>query len=267
MLGFCIQPLPKHDKSTAECFWKHHPACFSHAIHFQAASTEGDLAGFCWMPLLAQHISTAAQDKVTEWQDWICPIASIYRKGRQNQNAAAAYWHERGTEGVNWPAAVPPGLRESWAVHSASLVLTDGCCPTDRSWLCVPRMVWLLHAWSVLFLVFFLGRVYLPGRQISSYVHSFLEEGIQVTFLLYCKHFWFGFFSMILREALFIERRGEQSGWGSQCFMNCVMAREQWTSYWEQNRVTQSINNEVTWRCSWFYQVNGDPWLSMMDTH
>lgn len=215
MLGFCIQPLPKHDKSTAECFWKHHPACFSHAIHFQAASTEGDLAGFCWMPLLAQHISTAAQDKVTEWQDWICPIASIYRKGRQNQNAAAAYWHERGTEGVNWPAAVPPGLRESWAVHSASLVLTDGCCPTDRSWLCVPQMVWLLHAWSVLFLVFFLGRVYLPGRQISSYILSFLEEGIQVTFLLYCKHFCFGFFSMILREALFIERRGEQSGWGS----------------------------------------------------
>lgn len=50
--------------------------------------------------------------------------------------------------------------------------------------------------------------MYLPGRQISSEVLSFLNRGIQVTFLLYCKHL--GFFSMILREAPFIERRGEQ---------------------------------------------------------
>lgn len=49
--------------------------------------------------------------------------------------------------------------------------------------------------------------------------------------------------------------------------MNCMTAREQWTGYWEQNCVTQSINNEITQSCSWFYQINSDPWLPVLGTH
>lgn len=45
------------------------------------------------MPLLAKHVSTAAQDKVTEGQDWICLIVLYIERADKNgpsyANAAA----------------------------------------------------------------------------------------------------------------------------------------------------------------------------------
>lgn len=116
-LCFCIQLPPKHNKSSAECFWKRH--CLLGAIYLQAASTKWDLARFCWMPVLAKHISTAAQDTGAEWQDWICLTVLyiyIYRKDRQNQTSAAApEKRERRSKGRSWPAAVSPTCGENKA--------------------------------------------------------------------------------------------------------------------------------------------------------